>query len=379
MSSVYLDCNATSPIEDEVMEIMRHYTSQEFGNSGSRTHEMGRQALKAVNNSRRSLADLLDADISDVIFTSGATEASNMAILGLEDHGLKENKLHILTSTTEHKATLEPLERLSLRGFEVEFLEVDSCGRISIDQIKERIRSDTLLISLIHANNETGVLNPIDELANFLAETNHDALLHIDAAQSFGKIIKPLKNQRIDLMSISSHKIYGPKGVGALLMRSRNYERPPLVPLMVGGGQERGLRPGTLPVPLIAGLGKAAELASLNSLDRQAVCESIREKALESFEGMDYQINGDSSNSLNHTFNISIPGINSEAAMIALKETAFISNGSACTSANYSLSHVLLAMGLPEERIENALRISWSHLTPNIDWDLIIQKLSNLK
>ena len=379
MNPVYLDCNATSPMEDEVIEIMRHYMTLEFGNAGSRTHEMGRQALKAVNNSRRIIADILDADVSDVIFTSGATESSNIAILGLEEFGIKEKKMHILSTPTEHKATLEPLERLSQKGFEVEFIDVDSSGRISMNQLKEMTRSDTLMISVIHANNETGVLNPIADIANHLEAIDHQAVFHVDAAQSFGKILEPLKHQRIDLMSISSHKVYGPKGIGALLVRSRNYMRPPLVPLMVGGGQERGLRPGTLPVSLIAGFGQATELAGKFSLERESICKAIRESAVNAFKELDAEINGDNTDTLLHTLNLSIPGVNSEAAMIVLKETAYVSNGSACTSANYSLSHVLQAMGLPEERIESAIRLSWCHLTPDIDWNLIIKKLSSLR
>ena len=378
MKPVYLDCNSTTPLEEEVITEMRQYMTSDFGNAGSRTHEMGTKAAKAVNNSRKLIADVLKAESSDILFTSGATESNNLSLLGLERYGRQSNKTHIITSKTEHKATLEPLERLQERGFTVDFLDTDRCGRVSLDAIKERLSDKTLLISLIHANNETGVLNPVSELAEYLDESKSDSFLHIDAAQSFGKNIGSLQHQRIDMMSISAHKIFGPKGIGALLLRSRNYEKPPLEPLMVGGGQERGLRPGTLAVPLIAGFGKAAEIAKRDNQKRQLKCLEIREKALKALFSIGGILNGDEDNTLTHTLNISVPGVNSEAAMIVLKDLAYVSNGSACTSSDYQLSHVLKAMKIPDARIEEAIRISWCHLTEEVDWKQITKTLKSL-
>ena len=379
MKPVYLDCNSTTPLEEEVMTEMRQYLSHEFGNAGSRTHEMGSRASKAVNNSRKEIADLLSAEEPDILFTSGATESNNLSILGLEKFGIEENRKHIISSPAEHKATLEPLDRLKERGFTIDYLQVDVNGRVNLDEIKDKVTDKTLLISLIHANNETGVLNPISEIADFLKQSNSQSYFHVDAAQSFGKKIEPLQNSRIDMISMSAHKIYGPKGIGALLLRSRNYEKPPLEPLMVGGGQERGLRPGTLAVPLIAGFGKAAELAKRDHLEREKKCIEIRKEALKAISYNDGVLNGDDENTLAHTINVSIPGVNSEAAMIVLKDIAYVSNGSACTSSDYQLSHVLKAMNLPDERIEEAIRISWCHLTEGVDWKEIATRLSNLK
>ena len=379
MKPVYLDCNSTTPLEEEVMIEMRQYMSHEFGNAGSRTHEMGATASRAVNESRKKIADLLNAEGSDILFTSGATESNNLSILGMERFGMEQNKKHIISSPTEHKATLEPLERLRDRGFTIDYLQVDKTGRVHLEELKEKISEETLLISLIHANNETGVLNPISEIADYLKESLSEAYFHVDAAQSFGKEIEPLQNTRIDMMSISAHKVFGPKGIGALLLRSRNYEKPPLEPLMIGGGQERGLRPGTLAVPLIAGFGKAAELSVRDHSERKNRCIDFRDKALEAISSIGGVLNGDNENTLCHTLNVSIPGVNSEAAMIVLKDIVYISNGSACTSSDYQLSHVLKSMDLPDSRIEEAIRISWCHMTDEVDWDLFKSKLSSIR
>ncbi len=379
MKPIYLDCNSTTPLEEEVMIEMRQYMSHEFGNAGSRTHEMGATASRAVNESRKKIADLLNAEGSDILFTSGATESNNLSILGMERFGMEQNKKHIISSPTEHKATLEPLERLRDRGFTIDYLQVDKTGRVHLEELKEKINEETLLISLIHANNETGVLNPISEIADYLKESLSETYFHVDAAQSFGKEIEPLQNPRIDMMSISAHKVFGPKGIGALLLRSRNYEKPPLEPLMIGGGQERGLRPGTLAVPLIAGFGKAAELSMRDHLERKNKCIEFRDKALEAISSIGGVLNGDKENTLCHTLNVSIPGVNSEAAMIVLKDIVYISNGSACTSSDYQLSHVLKSMDLPDSRIEEAIRISWCHMTDKVDWDLFKSKLSSIR
>ena len=375
--TIYLDCNATTPLEPEVIEMMRKYLVEEFGNEGSRTHEYGAAAKQAVQKARDQVAAVAGVGREEVIFTSGATESNNLAILGLAAFGEETGRKHILSTQIEHKAVIEPLEELAQRGFEVEFLRPNVGGWVTEKQIASALRPDTLLVSVMHANNETGVIQPIGEIAALLEK--HPAFFHVDAAQTFGKLIKPLQNKRVDLISVSAHKIYGPKGVGALITRRRGFDRVPLKPLIFGGGQERGLRPGTLPVHLIAGFGLAAEVALKDHKTREAVNLRIRASLLEAFAAMGASIHGEQERGLPHVINLSIPGVNSEAAMVALKDLVAISNGSACTSANYTLSHVLKAMGLPDDEILSALRISWCHMTPEVDWNAVTARLASLR
>jgi cysteine desulfurase len=374
---IYLDCNATSPIEPKVGEEVIHYLQLEFGNAGSRTHEYGSRAKQAVQHARGQVAEVVNASREEVVFTSGATESNNLAILGLAEYGEESGRKHIISSTIEHKAVLEPLEALAKKGFDVTFLPPTSGGWIDPAGVSDALRDDTLLVSVIHVNNETGVMQPIAELAHIL--TGHPAYFHVDGAQGFGKDIKTLQNPRIDFISISGHKIYGPKGVGALITRRRGYDRPPLSPLLFGGGQERGLRPGTLPVPLIVGLGLAAELALKNHVKREKACRAFRDRVLSALAPLSPLINGEQSRTLPHVLNISFPGLDSEAAMVALKDLVAISNGSACTSHSYQPSHVLKAMGLSNKQIEGAIRISWCHMTEEPDWNGVVKILKSLE
>ena len=375
--SAYLDCNATTPLEPRVGVMMRTFFDTEYGNAGSRTHEYGARAKQALEDARRAVADVVDAEADEVTFTSGATESNNLAILGLVAHGEKTGRRHLVASAIEHKAILEPLEYLRLKGFEVTLVAPTSGGWIDPATIEAACRPDTLLVSVMHVNNETGVIQPLNSICERLAK--HETYLLVDAAQGFGKDIAPLTNKRIDMISISAHKIYGPKGVGALIARRRSYSRPPLQPLMHGGGQERGLRPGTLPVPLIVGLGEASRLAQAEHQERQKVCQTFRRKLLAALEPLNPSINGDSEHTMPHVLNVSIPGIDSEAAMVALKGIVAISNGSACTSATYKPSHVLQAMGLPLEKIQQALRFSWCHLTVELEWSSVSKTLEALQ
>lgn len=361
---VYFDCNATTPMEPEVRESMRPYWEDEFGNEGSRTHSYGARAKQAVNAARDRIAAVVAARREEIVFTSGATESNNLAILGLAPAGIAAGRRHILTTQIEHKAVIEPMEELARRGFDVEFLPPNSDGWVEPATFAKALRPETWLVSLMHANNETGVIQPLDEIADLLKD--HPAWLHTDAAQTFGKILPSLRNPRVDLISISGHKIYGPKGVGALVVRRRGYEKPPLTPLFFGGGQERGLRPGTLPVPLIVGLGKAAELAISEHDERSAACMKIRDGLVSAFAKLPHSLNGDHAKTLPHVLNLSFTGADSEALMVALKNTVAISNGSACTSSSYKPSHVLAAMGIDEKRVREATRWSWCHLTPEV-------------
>jgi cysteine desulfurase len=374
---IYLDCNATTPVDPEVRTEVLRYLDEEFGNAGSRTHSYGQAAKNRVNQARSEVASVVDAQAEEVFFTSGATESNNLALLGLLAHGSDIGRRHIVSTQIEHKAVLEPLDHARSLGFDVTLLPPTVGGWVDPAAIARALRGDTLLVSIMSANNETGVIQPIEEIAMQLAD--HHAFLHVYAAQSFGKLPDQLRSRRIDLLSVSGHKLYAPKGVGALIARRRGFTRPPLKPLAYGGGQERGLRPGTLPVHLIAGLGAAAAIAIRDHAGRRKYCLTMKRELVEAFEDLGVVVNGDPDRTLPHTINISMPGIDSEAAMVALKELVAISNGSACTSQNYEPSHVLAAMGCAPQTVQSAMRLSWSHLTPQVGWKDVTYRLSNLR
>ncbi len=373
----YLDCNATAPLEPAVRDALVRWFSEEIGNAGSRTHEYGLRAKKAVQAAREQVAAVVGAAADEVVFTSGATESNNIGILGLATFGEKEGRRHIVSTAIEHKAVLEPLETLQATGFTVTLVRPDSAGAVTAEAVQAALRSDTLLVSVMHVNNETGARQPIAEIASRLE--GHDAYFHVDAAQGFGKELDVLRLPRIDFISISSHKIYGPVGVGALVARRRGFRKPPLSPLAYGGGQERGLRPGTLPVPLIVGLGLAAELAQKNAGKWKERCAAIHTEALDALSPLGIRLHTDLERTLPHVLNLSVDGVDSEALMVALKDLAAISNGSACTSQSYQPSHVLKAMGLPESAIAGAVRLSWCHMTPDVDWRAIAKRIESLR
>ena len=373
---IYLDNNATTPLEPEVREVMLRYFDLEYGNAGSRTHEFGSRANKAVQFAREQIATLASADPSEVIFTSGANEANNLAILGLADHGRRTGRQHLVTTAIEHKAVLEPMKVLENQGFELTIVGVGKSGRVLPEDVLAAVRDDTLLVSIMHANNETGILQPIGEIASGLKA--HTAYFHVDAVQGFGKDLEGPRHARIDMLSVSAHKLFGPKGVGALIARRRGYERPPLKPLMFGGGQERALRPGTLPVPLIAGFGAAAAIAMRDHLLRRSASFTERQLALKEFEPLKPILIGDQSHALGHVLTLGFMGVDSEALMLALRDDVAISNGSACTSARREASHVLTAMGLDQETIESIVRLSWSHLQPSTPWHELAKAIRGL-
>lgn len=376
--TIYLDCNATTPIEPEVAQEVMRFMVEEFGNAGSRTHAFGQRAKVAVQQARRQVAAVVGCKADEVIFTSGATESNNLSLLGLAPDGLKTERRHILSSAMEHKAVLEPLERLEAQGFEVTRLRPTPDGRIAPEAVIDHLRPDTLLVSLMHVNNETGIIQPIEEIARYLEA--HPAYLHVDAAQSFGKLLEPLRVPRIDLLSISGHKIYGPKGIGALIARRRGLDGPPpLTPLMVGGGQERGLRPGTLPVPLIVGLGKAAELALTHQAERRASCEAFREEVLRELSPLGPIWVGDNAHRLYTTVCLRFPGVDAEALIVQLKDLVAFSNGSACTSHEYTTSHVMRALGLTDDEAEGVIRLSWCHTTARPNWEKAKQAIRFLR
>jgi cysteine desulfurase len=374
---VYLDCNATTPMEPSVRDAIHHYMVEEYGNAGSRTHDFGARAQQAVQRARDQVAAVVKAKRDEVVFTSGATESNNLALLGLTAFAGRSGRRHVVTTSVEHKAVLGPVNSLRQRGFEVTVLPVGPGGWVDPESVVEALRPDTLVVSVMQANNETGVLQPLNQIVEAVA--GHDAFLHVDAAQGFGKDLEPLRSERIDLISASAHKLYGPKGVGALIARRRGFARPPLGALMFGGDQERGLRPGTLPVALLVGFGLAAELSIMENDSRRAANERYRDDALGHLGVLDPTFNGDQSRVLPHVLNVSFPGLDSEAVMVALRRLVAISNGSACTSQTYEPSHVLLAMGLVDAVVRGALRFSWSHLTPVPDWNAVVGAIRALR
>lgn len=372
--TIYLDCNATTPIDPEVAELVRYYMEVEYANSGSRTHHYGSSAKRAVESARTQIAHVVGVDKSEVVFTSGATESNNLAILGLYESLKEAGKTHIITTSIEHKAVLEPFKILEMKGFTVDLVDPQETGLIDPASISELISDKTGLISVMHVNNETGSIQPVGEIADNIADT--DIYMHVDAAQGFAKDLPGLINPRIDLISLSGHKIYGPKGIGALILRRRNYKRPPLQPLIYGGGQEYGLRAGTLPVALIAGLGKASELMSLNNAEWWRKCEKHKLAFMDAFASLSPHLHG--SKTLPNVVNFSIDSINAEAAIVVLKDLIAFSNGSACTSKSYEPSHVLSAMKIDESLISGAMRMSWCHQTEEIPWGLVANKLSSM-
>ena len=373
---VYLDCNATTPLDPTVQDALMHWFTAELGNAGSRTHAYGLRAKRAVRRARERVAAVVDASPDEVLFTSGATESNNIAILGLRAHAERAGRQHIVTTSIEHKAVLEPIEVLADRGFEVTMVSPGQSGAVQADAVAAAVRPDTLLVSVMHVNNETGIRQPIEQIASQLAES--DAYFHVDAAQGFGKDLVPLRHPRIDLISISSHKIYGPVGVGGLVARRRGFDRPPLGALAFGGGQERGLRPGTLPVPLVVALGVAAHSARVDAHQRAVRCAAIRAEAMAALAPLRIRVHGDPELALPHVLSFSVPGIDSEALMLSLKPLVAVSNGSACTSQTYTPSHVLAAMDMGSEAVSGAVRMSWCHLTPQVDWSGVAGRIASL-
>ena len=366
---VYLDCAATCPIDPRVRAELRRFSEVDFGNAGSRTHAYGQTARQAVERARAHVARVAAVRRNEVIFTSGATESNNLALLGLESCGRTERRMHLVSTQIEHHAVLEPLRVLASRGFDLTLVDPEPGGWVDADRVAAAVRPDTLLVSVMQVNNETGIQQPIVEIADRLAGS--PAFLHVDAAQGFSKALDALRHPRIDLVSVSGHKICGPKGTGALIARHRNGARPPLTPLLHGGGQELGLRPGTLPVALIAAFGKAAELAVDEYDTRLATVTAFQERLIAGLTPLAPRVHGDSDRRLPYILNLSIPGWEKETLIEAWAGLAAISDGAACTSQSYTCSHVLAAMGLSPEEQAGAVRISWCHLSEMPDLEAL--------
>lgn len=357
--TLYLDYNATAPLDPRVQSEVNRCFSEDWGNAGS-PHEFGQRAKALVHAARDRIARVVAAKRHDIVFTSGATESNNLAILGLADHGLATSKRHIVSTQIEHKAVLEPLAALARRGFEITLVPPSHTGRVDPQAVLAAVRPDTLLVSIMHVNNETGVIQPIGDIADQLGDC--DVKLHVDAAQGFGKDLLPLQHPRIDFISISSHKIFGPVGVGALVVRHRKNQPIPLAPLFFGGGQELGLRPGTIPVALVSGFGLAAGLAQHECEERDRRCQEIRRQILQALAILEPMIHGDPAISLPHVLNLSFRGLEGDEIVDSLQGIAALATGSACTSVCATASHVLAAMKVPQPALDGAVRLSWSHL-----------------
>lgn len=360
--AVYLDYNASAPIDGRVLERMIEVYRSHYGNADSRTHVFGTDAKEIVIHARKTIAKILGIDSADLFFTSGSTESNNMAILGLLDYALESGRNHFITTSIEHKSVLESMKHLREKGCKVDFVSPDSSGRVKASQILELVTDRTLLVSMMHVNSETGIIQPVEEVGAALAGTK--TYFHIDATQSFGKLNDILRSVQYNMLSATAHKLGGPQGIGAfVLRRDRTYRRPPVKQLMFGGQQERGFRPGTTPVALVAGFALAAELCDREAPEHMKRCREIKEDFLKSIDGLDFSLNGDQNYCLPTTVNVSFHGVDAEGIFLAVKDDYAFSNGSACNSGSHAPSYVLTAMGLDEERINEAIRISWSHDT----------------
>lgn len=365
---VYLDYQATTPVDPRVLEKMLPYFTEKFGNPHSRSHAYGWEAEEACEVAREQVAGLIGADAKEIIFTSGATESNNLALKGVA-HFYKGKKNHIVTVTTEHKCVLDSCRHLEQEGFEVTYLSVQPNGLIDLDQLKPAIKDSTVIVSVMAINNEVGVIQPLAEIGKICRERG--VFFHTDAAQAFGKIPLDVEAMNIDLMSISGHKIYASKGIGALYVRRRPRVR--LEALFSGGGQERGMRSGTLPTPLVVGLGESARIASV---EMQKDLEHIRRLSdrflKEILDGVpDVFLNGDRDSRWPGNINISFAYIEGESMIMAIKDLA-VSSGSACTSASLEPSYVLRALGVGEELAHTSIRFGVGRFTTDAEIDFSI-------
>ncbi|MDG4553396.1 MAG: aminotransferase class V-fold PLP-dependent enzyme [Candidatus Competibacter sp.] len=367
---VYLDYAATTPADPRVVAVLNQHLGQDgvFGNPSSTIHAFGRAAARAVETARTHVATLLGADPGEIVWTSGATEANNLALLGVMRAHVRKGR-HLITSKTEHKAVLDVCRRLEREGCAITYLDPNPDGSIPLERIAAALRPDTVLVSLMHVNNETGVTQDLAAIGALVR--NHGALLHVDASQSAGKLPFDLQTLPVDLLSLSAHKLYGPKGIGALVVRRRPV-RVRLEPLLYGGGQERGLRAGTLPVHQIVAMGEACRIARVEMEAEQARIRGLRDRLWQGLTVLGaVALNGDPEQNVAGILNISFAGIAAEALLDALPNIA-LATGSACNSASHEPSHVLRAMGCDAMRMRGAVRFSLGRFTAVEEIDYVI-------
>ncbi len=371
----YLDYAATTPVDKDVAEKMMHYLTFDgvFGNPASRSHGFGWQAEEAVETAREQIADLVNADPREIVFTSGATESNNLAIKGAAQFYSGRGK-HIITSKIEHKAVLDVCRELEQEGFEITYLEPQQgTGLITVDMVKDAIRDDTILVSLMMVNNELGTLTDVAAIGEVTREKG--IIFHVDAAQAAGKTPIDLEKMQIDLMSFSGHKVYGPKGIGALYVRRKPRVR--LKAQMHGGGHERGMRSGTLATHQIVGMGEAFAIAKVRMAEDEARIGNLRDRLWNGINDLEeVYLNGDLEHSIPNIVNISFNFVEGESLMMSLKDFA-VSSGSACTSATLEPSYVLRAIGLPDELAHSSIRFSMGRYTTEEDIDNVVAQVRN--
>ena len=372
---IYMDYHATTPVDPRVLEAMTPYFTQDFGNAASRNHAFGWAAEEAVETARKQVADLVGANAKEIIFTSGATESNNLAIKGVAEM-YREKGNHIITCVTEHKAVIDTCKKLEKQGARVTYLPVQKDGRISLDDLRAAITDKTILITIMTANNEIGVLQPIAEIGAIAKEKG--ILFHTDAVQAAGKVPFDVTALKVDLASMSAHKMYGPKGVGALYVRRRN-PRVLLAEQISGGGHERGMRSGTLNVPGIVGMGKAAAIAKAEMTAEADRLRKLRERLNQGLhKNLDeLYINGSMEHRLPHNLNISFAYVEGESLLMGINDVA-VSSGSACTSASLEPSYVLKALGAGDDLAHSSIRFGLGRWTTEEEVDYVVEKLTTV-
>jgi cysteine desulfurase len=366
---IYMDYQSTTPLDKRVLDAMMPYLTSKFGNPHSRSHSFGWESEAAVELAREQIADVINANPKEIIFTSGATEASNLALKGVANF-YKREKNHIITIVNEHKCVLDTCRYLEQQGFEITYLPVDTKGIVDLQKLKQAIKETTLLVSAMAVNNEIGVIQPIKEIGSICRKQG--VFFYTDAAQGFGKIPIDVNEMNIDLMSISGHKIYGPKGIGALYVRRKPRIR--LEPLIIGGGQERGLRSGTLPTPLVVGLGKAAEISQQEMDSEYKRLSKLSDKFYKEIVGNipEVYLNGHKDLRWPGNINLSFAYIEGESLILAMKQLA-VSSGSACTSSSLEPSYVLRSMGVDEALAHTSIRFGFGRFTTEAEVDYAIK------
>jgi cysteine desulfurase len=369
---IYMDNHATTPVDPRVLEAMLPYFTEKFGNAASRNHAFGWSAEEAVENARGQIARLINATPKEIIFTSGATESDNLAIKGVAEM-YREKGNHIITQVTEHKAVLDTCKRLEKYGFEVTYLPVEKDGRINLDDLRRAITPKTILITIMYANNEIGVIQPVEEIGKLAKEKG--VFFHVDGVQAAGKVPVDVQKDNIDLLSISAHKFYGPKGVGALYVRRRN-PRVQLSAIIDGGGHERGMRSGTLNVPGIVGFGKACELAQHEMAGESERLRRLRDRLKDNLFGQldEVYINGSMTHRLPHNLNVSFAFVEGESLLMGINDVA-VSSGSACTSATLEPSYVLKALGVGEDLAHTSIRFGLGRFNTEEEVDYVVNRV----
>ena len=367
---IYLDYNATTPVDPVVLEAMLPYFTEHFGNPSSLVHQYGWEAEAAVKKARAAIASAINAEPEEIVFTSGATEADNLAIKGVAEAYFSQGR-HIVTVKTEHSAVLDPCRYLESLGFEVTYLDVQPDGLLDLNTLEKALRDDTILVSVMVANNEIGVLQPLADIGQICRDRN--ILFHTDAAQALGKIPLDVDAMQIDLMSLTAHKIYGPKGIGALYVRRRR-PRVQLAPQLHGGGQERGLRSGTLYTPQIVGFGKAVELALAEMDSEGQRQQQLRDRLWQSLSQLEeIDLNGHPTQRLPGNLNVSVAGVDGQALLLGLQPIVAVSSGSACSSASMEPSHVLTALGRSKELAYASIRLGIGRFTTPEEIDTVAE------